>query len=193
MWQYWEKDLFICLWIFVPIENFSLIWRRHHCRWRDSNFDLCLALMTIEQWGFFSLPHLLRHVASVYNGHLWEPITLTPIADRLATELSLPAFTTGLLQHSHTQSSAWEANALPPCLGNRCRHTVPVWYRYTWDWHLTYLDIFSFAGIVGEAERVQRLDDAWALSQTVGDPIQALTQELCAGYIKMYQSLCQVF
>ena len=23
----------------VPLENFSLIWRRHHCRWRAANFD----------------------------------------------------------------------------------------------------------------------------------------------------------
>ena len=42
--------LFVC--------DFSLIWRRHHCRWRAANFDLCSALMAIEQWGFFSVPHL---------------------------------------------------------------------------------------------------------------------------------------
>ena len=31
--------------------------------------------MAIEQWGFFSMPHLLRHGASVYNSHLWGPVT----------------------------------------------------------------------------------------------------------------------
>ena len=112
-------------------------------------------------------------------------------------ELSLSAFTTGLLQlgFTHPIFSLGGKRSHPlryHRVWARCRHTVPVCYRYTWDWHLTYLDIFSFAGIVGQAEGVQRLDDAWALSQTVGDPIQALTQELCAGYIKMYQSLCQV-
>ena len=30
--------------------------------------------------------------ASVLNGHLRGPVTLTPIAERLAVELSLPAF-----------------------------------------------------------------------------------------------------
>ena len=50
--------------------------------------------MAIEQWGFLSVPHLLWHGASVYNGHLWGPVTLTPIAERLAVELSLPVFTT---------------------------------------------------------------------------------------------------
>ena len=79
---------FVCLGFFVPLENFSLIWRRHHCRWRAANFDLCSALMAIEQWGFFSFPHLLWHGAFVHYGHHRGPMTLTPIADRLTVELS---------------------------------------------------------------------------------------------------------
>ena len=66
--------LFVCLFV-VPIKNFSLIWRRHHYRWRTANYDPYSALMVIEQWGFFSVPHLLWHWASVYNGHLWGPVT----------------------------------------------------------------------------------------------------------------------
>ena len=72
----------------------ALRWNWNLCRWRASNFDLCSALMAIEQWGFFSVPHLLWHGASVYNGHLRGPMILTPIAERLAVELSLPVFTT---------------------------------------------------------------------------------------------------
>ena len=34
--------------IFVPLENFSLKYRRHHYRWRAANFDLYSALMAIE-------------------------------------------------------------------------------------------------------------------------------------------------
>ena len=71
--------LFVCLGFIVPLDNFSLIWRRHHYRWMSANFDLCLALMAIEQWVFFSVPHLLWHGASVYNGLLQGPGTLTPI------------------------------------------------------------------------------------------------------------------
>ena len=77
--------LFVCLEFCVPLENFLLIWRRHHCRWRAANFDQCSALPAIEQWGFFSVPHLL-HVTRpghpVYNGHLQWPVTLTPNAER---------------------------------------------------------------------------------------------------------------
>ena len=47
-------DLFVCLKFIVPLENFSLIWRRHHFRWRAANFDLCSVFMAIEQWGFLT-------------------------------------------------------------------------------------------------------------------------------------------
>ena len=38
----------------VPFEDFSLIWRRYYYRWKATNFDLCSALMVIEQWEFYS-------------------------------------------------------------------------------------------------------------------------------------------
>ena len=84
---------FVLLWFFVPLENFSLIWKRHHYR-RSAMFDLCSALMAIEQWGFFRVPPLLWHGASVCNGHLRGLVTNTPIAKRLAVQLSPPVFTT---------------------------------------------------------------------------------------------------
>ena len=62
--------------VFIPIKNFSFIWRCHHYWWRAANFGLYTALMAIEQWGFFSVPHLLWHRASVC-GHLWGSTTLT--------------------------------------------------------------------------------------------------------------------
>ena len=74
----------VCLGFFVPRENFSIIWRREHYRWRAAIFDLCFVLMAIEQWGFFSVPHLLLHWTSVFNGHIRAPVTLTPIAKRFS-------------------------------------------------------------------------------------------------------------
>ena len=50
------------------------------------NFDLYLALMSIEQLGFLSMPHFLCHGASVYNDHYRRPLTR---AERFAVELSL--------------------------------------------------------------------------------------------------------
>ena len=55
--------MFVCLSSFVPLENFLFIWSRHNCRWRSANFDLCSALIAIEQCGFFSVPYLLGHDA----------------------------------------------------------------------------------------------------------------------------------
>ena len=68
----------------------------------------------IEQWGFLYLPHLLRLGPTVNNGHLKGPVTLTPVAERVAVELSLPIYDLGLSWPGiEPQSPACEANALP--------------------------------------------------------------------------------
>ena len=36
------------------------------------------------------MPHLTRHGTSAHKSHLRGPVTLAPIAERLAVELSLP-------------------------------------------------------------------------------------------------------
>ena len=59
------------VYLLVPLEYISLIRRRHHCK-------ILLAIMAIEQWGFYSVPHLLWHGAFVFNGHLRGPVTLLP-------------------------------------------------------------------------------------------------------------------
>ena len=89
--------LFVCLGFSIQLENFSLICKTYHCRKRAANVDICSALMAIEQWGFSSVLHLLCHGESVYNGHLGGPVTLTPNAERLAVELSLPVLKLSLI------------------------------------------------------------------------------------------------
>ena len=42
----------------------------------------------------FCFHFLLRHGPTVYNGHFRGPVTLTPVAERLAVEMSQPVFTT---------------------------------------------------------------------------------------------------
>ena len=74
----WNFTHFSVINFIIPFESFSLIWRRHNYRWRAVNFYLCSALIAFEQWGFFSVPHLLWHEASLYNGHLRGPVTLIP-------------------------------------------------------------------------------------------------------------------
>ena len=63
---YW---LFV--WSFSSLENFSL--ETSPLPVKGCKFDLCPALMAIEQWGFFSVPHLLWHGALIYNGHIQDP------------------------------------------------------------------------------------------------------------------------
>ena len=64
-----------CFGIFVLLKNFSFKRIPHHSRWRAAN-------VAIGQWGIFSVLHLLWDEASVYNGHLRGPVTLTPIAEQ---------------------------------------------------------------------------------------------------------------
>ena len=74
-----ENRVTVCLFgfflFFVLLENFSLIWRRHHGRWGAANFDPYSALMTMKQWRFFNVQRLLWHGTSVSKGHLWGPMT----------------------------------------------------------------------------------------------------------------------
>jgi hypothetical protein len=54
-------------WLIIHgFKNFSLIWRRHHCRWRAKNLGLCSALKAFEQGGIFVVPHLLCNGTSVF-------------------------------------------------------------------------------------------------------------------------------
>ena len=55
-----------------------------------------IAFIDIEQWRFFSVPHLLWQGPTVYNGHLRWPVTLTLVAERLAVQLLLTVLTTML-------------------------------------------------------------------------------------------------
>ena len=123
--------LFVCLGFIVPLENVSLIWRRHHYRWIVANFDLCSALMAIDLWEFFSVPHLL--FISVYNGHLRGPVTLTSITERLEVELSLPVCTTKVWDSkSHNlpfAGSILEPIASPPRSLVILTHDLCLWLK----------------------------------------------------------------
>ena len=54
--------LFVCLfWGFCPIREFFTHIETSPLPMKGCEFDLCLAFMAIEQWGFLSVPHLLCH------------------------------------------------------------------------------------------------------------------------------------
>ena len=57
------------------------------------------------------------HGASIYNGHIRGPVTLTPFAKCLAVERSQPVFTTKVCcgWDSNTQPSTYGDNALTHC------------------------------------------------------------------------------
>ena len=104
-----KKSGFVCLFVFV-FRNVT-----------NAREGLQILTCARHSWPLsskgFSMPRLLWHKASVYNGHPRRPPTLTPIAERLAVELSLPVFTSSFCRDwdSNTQPSASEANALAHC------------------------------------------------------------------------------
>ena len=103
--------LFVLFWVLRPPREFFPhieMYRR-----RASKVYLCSALMAIEQWGFLNVQHLQWHRTSVYNGHLRGLVTLTPVAEHLAVELSL---TYGCRDwDSNTQPSPCRANTVTDC------------------------------------------------------------------------------
>ena len=78
--------LFVCLGIFVLLENYSIIWRHNHYRWRAANVDLYSALMAIQMWGVFNVQHLY-----CYTGH---PLIMV-ISKDLWHSYLLPIFYSG--------------------------------------------------------------------------------------------------
>ena len=103
------------------------------------------ALMAIEQWGFLSVSQLLCHGASIYNGHVRGPVT--PIAERLAVELSLPVFKNiGLSQmgfeHPTFRLRDHRSN---PCTAPPQR-SIYMWSTYMYK--LQSLNMFFFHSIL---------------------------------------------
>ena len=64
--------------------------------------------------------NLLWHGASVYDGNLQGPVTLTTIAERLAVELSLPVFTTFVASGIRTSNLPLAGWTLKPIAPPRC-------------------------------------------------------------------------
>ena len=93
--------LFVCLEFFVPLENFSLICMETS----PLPVKSCKFWPMLGTHGHWAVPHLFWQGASVYtcNKHLRGSVTLTPIAERLAVELSLPVFTTQVCR-------GWDSN-----------------------------------------------------------------------------------
>ena len=99
--------LLFCLGFFVLLENFSLIWRRHHDGQGLQMFTYARHLWPLSREGEGSLAcqsycdtgHPLINVISE------DPMTLTSIAERLTVELSLPVLTTQVLYNLDLEMS----------------------------------------------------------------------------------------
>ena len=80
---------FVCFGIFVLFEIVFTHLETSVLPVKGFKFGHILGTHGHSQWEFFNVPHLLWHKLIVYNGHIRGPVTLTPVAERLAVELSL--------------------------------------------------------------------------------------------------------
>ena len=96
-WLLPERFVCLTLWdLTFHSRNFSLIWG---VTISDEGLYLYSIPMTIEQWEFFSVPHLATLTRGIHlYGLLREPVIFTPVAEHLAVELSLTVFTTYMSQ-----------------------------------------------------------------------------------------------
>ena len=68
------------------------------------------------------VPHLLWHGTSFYNGHLRGPVTLTPVAELLAVELSLPVLTKSRLVFERPTFGMRDERSITDCA-----NTAAIW------------------------------------------------------------------
>ena len=105
------RTVLICLLVFfVPLENFSLVWRCHHYQWGAANF-LYLALMAIEQRDFLRLPHLLG--APLWHGtfkDLWYTHLLSSVQQWSCHYLFQQLCNNCCSWDSNTQPSKWKCS-----------------------------------------------------------------------------------
>jgi hypothetical protein len=59
------ENLVGCLLFYIPLNNISLIWRRHHCRWRAAKLRSMLGAQSLGAGRGLHMPHLLRYGALV--------------------------------------------------------------------------------------------------------------------------------
>ena len=77
-----HANIFVCFGIFRLIREIFTYWETSSFSVKNCKLWPISALMAIEQW-------------RVYNhGNLWGHATITPVAERLTVELSLPVLTT---------------------------------------------------------------------------------------------------
>ena len=75
--------LFGLLGIFSPTREFFTHMETSPLPVNGCKFWPMLGTLATEQWGFFSLPYLQWHGASVYNGHHRGLVTFTLVAERV--------------------------------------------------------------------------------------------------------------
>ena len=117
-WRYWRwiyhRYIFCLFGVYHLTREFFTNMETTPLPVKAVNFDLCSTLISIEQWGFLNVPHLLWNRPTLHNGHPRGPMTLTLVAERLAGAVTICVYDLGLSQPKiEPRSPACEANVQP--------------------------------------------------------------------------------
>ena len=94
-WPIIHYSWFLFVWVFRPIWEFFTHMEMWPLLVKDCKF--WRTLDTSSHWAVrvsLSMPHLLWHLAWIYNGYMRGTVTVIPIVKRLAVELSLTVLMT---------------------------------------------------------------------------------------------------
>ena len=131
----WVCFVFVCFGFIVPLENFSLTWRSHHYWWSTAN--VLPMLGTHGQWAVRVLYRVTPTGASVENGHLWGPVTLT----------LMPSFWQWNCQYLFLRLRSVAAGLEHPTFRLRDQHYYPLRHcpgEIKWDRSLWLLYIYTW-------------------------------------------------
>ena len=128
---------FFLLGFFVLIKKCSLTLRRHQCRWRVANFDLCSALM--GYWAVRFIQRATPTMTRVIRLYWSSPRTRYTRshycrAFNLAMELSLPVFTTEACRALDSNTKLPLAKRICRLLNNEL--IIVKKFLHSWKWFL---------------------------------------------------------
>ena len=104
--------LFVCLGFFFTLEIFSLIWKRHWLQilpyaWHS-------VLLSSEGPFAFHIYCYTGHPFIIVISYIVRPVTLTPIAERVAMVLSPPVFTRSVAAGIRTPNLSLAGRTIKP-------------------------------------------------------------------------------
>ena len=149
-WTYNKRIVFVCLFVW-SLSSHSKCFTHMEKPVKGCKFASMLG--THGHWAL-NVPYLLWHWPTLYNCHLWGPVTLTPVAERLEIELSKPIYTTRVCRYQGSnpdiQHARWPFHVYAAAAVNISKYfTTPntmIFFnrKKKWYWHYIVCMLYPY-------------------------------------------------